>query len=70
MIQLKRAQIAFKILGDKRDTIARTVLDAAIDNGTPWTDEVNENISDTLGPGKWLRTATWDEITRYNVKWM
>ena len=38
--------------------------------GTPWTDEVNEHISDACGSGKWLGNYTnRDELT-FTEQWL
>ena len=58
-IKLKRIKMANKILAENKvGTIASDVLNHALNTGTPWTDEVNEDIGDVHGNGKWLRTIT------------
>ena len=55
-LKMKRMQLGIKLLQPKKlGTIAQDTLNHALDIGTPWTDEVNEDISDLYGNGKWLR---------------
>jgi len=70
-IQLKRIQLALKILSpDKSDTIVQDVLNYAMDNGTEWTDEVNENIGDLYGRGIWLRPLSQRNTLDLSDKWI
>ena len=58
-IKLKRAKLALKLLSKgKEGSISAQVIKEALDTGTPWTDEVNEDLGDIYGNGKWLRTIT------------
>ena len=69
-IKVKRIQIALKLLStNKKGTLPSDVINEALEIGTPWTDEVNEDIGDLYGNGKWLRTITNSEQLFLQQNW-
>ena len=69
-IKLKRIMLGNKILSpSKTGSIAQDVLEHALATGTAWTDEVNEDIGDIYGNGKWLKTLSKSEQLHLQQDW-
>ena len=62
--------MASKILSpNKTGTIANEVLTHALEIGTPWTDEVSDDIGEFHGQGKWLKTLTNGDKLYMDQEW-
>ncbi len=70
-LQLRKVKLAFKALhNDNRSRILHEVLRVAMNTITPWTDEVNEHISDACGSGKWLGNYTNQDELTFTEQWL
>ena len=70
-IKLGRIKLGLKLLSPAKDhTIAQDVLQHALTHGTEWTDEVNEDIGDLYGPGKWLRNIEGSQRLHVEQNWL
>ena len=68
---MRKVKIALKALdSSQQGKIFPQVLREAMRNGTPWTDEVNEHISDVCGRGKWLGNLTTDDELAFPKLWL
>ena len=69
-IQLKRMKLGIRAVDPNQNhTILYDIMQAALDIGTKWTEEVNELISDALGPGQWLRNLDDRLVNKITSLW-
>ena len=70
-LQMRKVKTAFRALhASQRGKILSTLLQEAIQIGTPWTDEVNEHIGDAWGHGKWLGNYNIKDELEFEKNWL